>query len=65
MYHFFYSVFFKFFTAIGWGGMLPDSAAFVMAVSCVLFVANFMFSLCTGYNPAIHFAKWVNKVYFD
>ena len=61
MYHFFFNIYFNIFRLIGWSGELPESAAFVLAIASILFVANFMFSLITGYNPFIHLIRWVDK----
>lgn len=61
MYHFFFNVYFNLFRLIGWRGGLPESAAFACAVLTVLFIANFMFSLITGYNPLIHLIRWIDK----
>lgn len=61
MYHFFFNVYFNFFRLIGWRGELPESAAFVFAIASILFVANFVFSLITGYNPLIRLIRWIDK----
>ena len=62
MYHFFYNLFASLFTLVGWNGMLIDSAAFVFAIASVLFIANFIYSLITGFNPFWRFIRWMGKV---
>lgn len=62
MYHFFYNLFASLFTLVGWNGMLIDSAAFVFAITSVLFIANFTYSLITGFNPFCRFIRWMDNV---
>lgn len=62
MYHFFYNLFASLFTLVGWNGMLIDSAAFVFAIASILFIANFAYSLITGFNPFWRFIRWMDKV---
>ena len=61
MYHFFYNVFVSLFTLVGFNGMFVESAAFIFTISAVLFVANFTYSLITGYNPFWRFIRWLDK----
>ena len=60
-----YNLFFSLFAFIGWRGELPESAAFACTALTILFAINFTISFFTGYNPAIRFAKWIDKVYFN